>query len=873
MDFVAPRRAAVGSRWHAIALLGAVLAPSGLFAGNAVQDSPPPLLEPPSSQEEPTNPDSLDALTQVVVPPLTLQQEVGLSREVRPFLAQAFARAARRLFVRAEPELIHVSRAFDFATLAVEIDEGEVECWRLLLAVSGAANPDDPEVRAAEAEALKQISRMDPEDSVIRLRRLLWAIEQTDTVEARLTRFEHLLSPESIELIGTEVAARLALDMAQLLFRSGDTDGFARRLAQSLELDPSCPSATAMAAGYFASDDPVDESELLVAALVADPLETGFVAELGTLALENGAYKGAERMVNLARTTADASGQDSNTLGVRHALALWGLGRGAAALGILEDRMRNLDAAVRERMQAANPGLSPTELVQTHAAFPPTMALLKAAILSEEDDKKAYREFVGLALRDLALLLRGDASSTTEDLSAVPTVQEAVDAELLLKAAAFAAWQGEDAEVMARFVKAAQEQVELSPEALSRFEAWGVIAQGRTELAIAMLTQLEEEDELAALALSIAYERSGRSAEAAKIWFRLARASPGTIIGIWARNRLEGAIGASIPESEAAKEIDLVIQEVPSSVDRLLLERDRAYALRFEPVSAQIGPFEPIRYTLELANRSGLPLAIGPDGPILPTMAIIPTITIAGTTGSNRTDWVIIQIDRQLVIEPRGSLSMILNLNYYPVSEISVARAGVGLTLDARAITNFMSDGRMIGPDRFGEKVTARLLRLDGITPDAPYRRDALAAALVMKDVKGLNALVSLLQLAVRSGGKDADEASITFKNAIFNLYLDQYAQLPAAPRAWLAYTAPMRADVPGYDRIVEAIQSDRSALVMNTLLAKLTWGGREGADANEYLVRLAESENSEVASAARELQDIWKIALEEERATSGAER
>lgn len=844
---------------------------SGVFAQDPLKDpaglkgSP----DPPAGETAPDQePDELLEGVPFAVSPLTLQQEVLLSKGARPFVARALARGARRMLVRASPELIHVQLAFAFARLATKLQPDSVECWRLLLAIAGASDPGDPEVLKAEVDALAQISRLAPEDSVIRLRRLLLVIEQAQTVEERLDRFEQLLQPESIALIGDDVAARLALDMALLYLRAGDNDAFTRRLAQALELDPSFPSATAMAAGHLGQDDPVAESELLVAALLADPIEIGFARQLGILALNYGAFSGATRMLEIAQFISRSSGQYSSELVLQRCLALWGLGRGPKALDVIAAHMRDLDSIERNRVRRMNPSLDPSDVIKIKATEPPELSLLKAVILSEGDDDQAYRSYVADVLKQLLPLIEQQDDAGLGEDDEEPGVEQAT---LLLQAAAFAAWQGEDSELVDRFVSAAREQMDLTPEALGRFEAWNAIARGQIEIAIEILSLMEEDDELAALALSIAYYRSDQISSAARIWLRLARDVPGTVIGIWARNQLQLNLGTTLAKGTVADKINDHISQVPSSFDRLMLQRDVAYSLRLDPVNSTVKPYEPVLYRLEIANRSGIRLAIGNEGPLLPTAALVCATTAAAGGGTTTGDLIVMSIDRKLGLEPRESMVIELDLDFYPgvAGEIAVARVGEGFSIDARVITNFTSDGTAVVPDFFGEKATARLMRIDGITPDKPYRRDTLEQINRMENVAALNGLLSLLQVALRSERDEITPQAAMFRDRIFQIFKLQYQQLPADARAWLAYAAPATASAPGYDEIIKLIMDDQDSLVQTVLVAKLSWSARDGGSNNSYLEKMLESDNPEVADMARKMQEVWIIAENEESSAS----
>jgi hypothetical protein len=809
------------------------------------------------------------------VQPLDLQQEVAVSNGARPLLAQAMARAARRSLSRAKPELIHVELAYALSGWATELDKNSLECWRLRLAIAAASDPDDPGVRAAEVEALQRISTLDPSDTVVRLRRILLAIEQVQTVELRLKRFEQLLEPESIEVLGRDVAARLAMDMALLLSRTGDSEGFARRLAQALELDPFFPRATAMAAGYFADGDPVNEAELLVAALLADPLEIGFASQLGRLALENGAYKPASRMLGLAYSVARTNKQSSDELAIQYAMSLWGDGRSDLALEVLSTRMRDLDATMRIKARQEDPGMAPSKVIEITADEPPRISMLKGAILSEGSDDQAYRQYVAGVIKRLAALFSQPPALLTDDADDAEVIEQdrldQIEATLLLEAAAFIAWHGEDPAQIIRFVEEAGGKVDLDPSARQRFTAWADLARDDIDAAIATLALLADEDELAAVALSIAYARSGRTSDAARIWLRLARSAPGTAIGIWSMNRLENTLGTRVAATETAKLIAERIDEIPASFDRILLERDAAYSLSLKPVQVTVPPFGGIRYEAEILNRSGLRLSIGSDGPLLPTMGMVPTVTLSRGTNSTQSRSMVTSIDRRLGVDPRESLKILYDLNYYPVSELAITRAGEGLAVDTRAVTNFTSDGSMIVPDRFGESVTSILLRVDGVTPDAPYRRDAMKLIAAMNGIESLNALLILLDVSLRvEPGQEVEESRV-FRSGIISIFLARYDQLPAHARAWLAYAVPLSSTFDEYQKLLNVIANDTSPVVQKALLAKMTWAAQDGGSQNVWVLRLMQSEDPEVVEMATKLQSIWAIAELEESAAESA--
>ena len=111
------------------------------------------------------------------------------------------------------------------------------------------------------SDGLAKLSKLEPDDEVLRLRRVMDAIDERQTAEARVEASKAMLTPAAIAQLGRRVAARVAFDLAALSRRTGDGQAFEKYLLFALELDPFFPEATETAAGYFRMNAPtvVDE--------------------------------------------------------------------------------------------------------------------------------------------------------------------------------------------------------------------------------------------------------------------------------------------------------------------------------------------------------------------------------------------------------------------------------------------------------------------------------------------------------------------------------------------------------------------------------------------------------------------------------------
>ena len=771
-----------------------------------------------------------------------------LTEAISPSLATFFIRATQLLATRPLLELQHVDVAFEFAKIATDLDPDNADTWRLLLQTANISDPDSPEVKAAERRSLEAITRLDPADEVMLLRRLLCTIEANQTAEEKVSAYETLLEPASIEVLGDALAARLAFSLAQLWSRIGDFNEFALRLAQAVELDPHYPAATAMAAGYFAvPEDPYSEVELLVVALMANPLDLGFASRLGLISLEVGAYQSALRMLGLAREIAPYQTAESLDTVMDHSIALWGCDRPAEALRLLDQFQRALDSEAQRAVLEDDERIEREDLEKVRARTPPSMALLRAAILSEGDDRQAWRQYVASTLTELVLML--DAGPVTDEGEA-----EAELVTRILEAAVFAAWQGEDSEVIDLMITEAGQRIELPESIRTRFEIWQDIVDGRYAIALDLIGKSSELDQLLLLARSIAEERTGMVQDAARSWLELARSDPGSVIGVWSRNRLQELLGTKVGPFEDAQRIADLVKGIPTSIDRMLLDRGRAYSFRIEPVSPSVPPFAPIRYRLSITNNSGLPIAIGPFSTLRSSVALLSKVTAFGVP-EQRQNPSVVQIDRLFPIQPRDALRMEIDLANYPVARQSFRYGFLSSTYELRGVTNFASTGSAVTPGRFGEKATAPLLRVDGVSNDAPWRRDAIRSAVAMDGLDSIHSLALLLQMAAEI--PDDNETMRPLRDSIFDLFTDYYPKLPPRVRAWLAATSPDYSLYEGDSDVQSLFYLDDSSLVVSAMLVKIVWGSTEELNAESYLEYASRSIDPTVANLARQLSLI----------------
>ena len=434
---------------------------------------------------------------------------------------------------------------------------------------------------------------------------------------------------------------------------------------------------------------------------------------------------------------------------------------------------------------------------------------------------------------------------------------------------AFAAWQGEDVEFIDLLIEEVSQYAELTDVQLIAYEGWKELAEGRYESALEVFDSIEVKDRdlLTLLAGSLANERIGNVKSAARAWLTIIEESPGSLIGIWARNRLESTLDTVVPKSDQANRLSSLISTIPDAVDRILLNRERAYSMLIEPAKDPIGPFSPIRYELTVRNRSGIPLAIGPNGPLQGQVALLPNYTIVGMQGGIRTSNVVESIGRKFSIEPSEVLDYDLNLSTSELGRAVNSAALNGSNIGLRAITNFdyNIEASKVVPGTFSNVATSSLLRVNGVPMGKPWRRDALASARRNDGFQSLKDLALLLKAARASfDAEDAESPEmVAFRDEVLELYTSVYSNSKEPVRAWQASVVPGAMDFGEFNIINTLIVLDDAPLVVAVTLINKVWGVNSEREAKTYLNGVIGKRNDRLRGLAEALLSI--VAVDEQ--------
>ena len=614
------------------------------------------------------------------------------------------------------------SHALDIACMlgseAVALDPDSAGLWRLVLGIATLAERDD-----LRAQAIERLTALDPADEGVRLQRLNLALDRCRTVEERGAAYERLLEADSVQRIGSAAASRLALDLALLKQRTGETEAFNRWLTRALELDRSNRSAAALAAGFFQANvnDPVGQAELLVNLVLADPTDVQTQVTLAQHLLEHGAYHAATRVYAIAASGLKAAHMKTSTGFMADiAVAQWAAGDTTSSLATIDRRQAEIDEAYRAGMARANRNMTMVQIGELKGPVDPTLAAVAAVIHAGRKDNQAAAS--------AKVAIDTAEQQITRAAGANPPADAAELATQHLQVAWLALWLGDDAAKAAEHVAEAEKTQPLTDEARQRFDGWQALKKGEIDKAIELLTPLAQDNAATRAGLALALEQAGRTKDAAVALLELNKAQPGTMIGIWASEQLARLLSRRLPLSAQATELERLISSIAGTFDRYSIDSSMAVTLRAIPARDNPGAFDPIPITVSLTNATSLPLALDPTGPLRPQVLVIPQVNTSLAIGATPMP-LVIDLGSRLRLGPRETVTTTFDLRWYPVGTLLNALATVGGIVKITLDSNFMIDevGNAM-PGLFGQEVRAPFLRIDGVRQDPQWLEKALAS-------------------------------------------------------------------------------------------------------------------------------------------------
>lgn len=709
-------------------------------------------------------------------------QQPSANQQAREQLAGRLVRQATMAAAQRQQTLESMQIAQILLAEAVQLDPRNERAWRLMLEL--AETLEDSKWQDASIEAL---TSLDPSDELVRLKRQTRIIERQQTVEARIDEYRRLLSQQNRSRLGAAVASRLALDLALLERRVGNSRGFANWLAEAVAIDPSHKAAAALAAGYFRANvhDPIGEAELLLTLLMADPTSGTAQVALGSHMLQYGAYNAASRLLGLAaRTNESAFVRSGPDLIADLAIAQWGSGDSETALRTVRDYQRQADAIHRRELQQQRPEMTSLERARETAVIDPTLAVVRTAI---------HRRLGS----DLAGPTLASAIQAYEALIQIANAMETPDphavARLKLELAWVMLWlDGNDTQRVRELLAEAAAIDALSDVAEARFNGWLALREGDYDAALQYFDPYKDHDAAAELGRATVLLSEGQIRDGARALVNLARTQSGNIIGVWSSDMLWEVLGqrASIG-NEVAAELERLVETIPNVVDRFPQDPSTAFSIRVTPAKPTFQPNEPVIVNLEITNHAPFPIAMDRDGPIRPQVVLNVTAEMVRAGRSEAIPPIVVDIQRRLRLMPRERLVIPVDLRSTMAGN-TLDRAPIpGAILRVKATLNFivLPNGAII-PGAMGAERETPPFRVDGFRVTQQWLEQTMAQLVDQRGDVDLASLAALCHIAAGGVVDQSEQVRRLFIEAR-TVLAETYARLDSETQAWMLSVLP----------------------------------------------------------------------------------
>ena len=594
-------------------------------------------------------------------------------------LAVVWSRRAVELVAdTTSPDPASFEAALAVSMAAAQLAPDDIQGWRMVVSIAELAPEDSAAAASAMTRALKEVSRLDPADTVVQLARLSDAVERGTVAEDRVNAYERLLAPSARQKVAAPVVARLAFDLALLQKRRGETDAWVRWLRDACATDPAFPLGTETLAGVEAglgsSLDVV--AGALVNAVTADPGNVPSLNALARVCLHEGLYAEADALLELAIRAAnlDLDYMVVDDLIADRVLALWAQGRHADAAKVGDARQAEINAMLRRRLGEATATATQEDVnAGPMVVLPSSISGVRAA-LARSAGLSSAQATLDMALRSLdeeRALVGDDARGL---------------AALDLRKAWLQATLG-DASAVPALLESVEREAPLNDQAKARFDGWIKLRRGDNEAALAMLQPIAEADPAAKLGVGMALEALGRPKEAATAYLGVARANRDTVVGVYAADRLQALVKARpgpTPESQAVRQ---AVGRLSKSVLGLVNEQGQALACSLS-FGTPATTLESVPLTVTIQNRTQLPLEITTIGPIESRAAVLLSAAVVGQRPLSLSPW-ICALDRRLQLKPLETLTMEFDMSRTPLGKVLLGDPLSGALIDASLVTNF----------------------------------------------------------------------------------------------------------------------------------------------------------------------------------------
>jgi hypothetical protein len=808
------------------------------------------------------------------------QSEEKPTHEPNPssLLAEEFTRIARMATMTEPLTTNAINAAVTLATEATLLIPDDPSAWRVLFEVAQMADQKD-----LALQAIENLLRVEPLQPTAQLARLRDVINRAQTVDQRMSLYEQLLSESRSQELDPSVAARLALDAAFLQQQVGDINQFARWLAESVALDPSYPDAITLATGFFGDEsaDIYRRAELLSSAMLANIRDVTTQVALAEFLMAFGDYQDAMQLYEMILGDGASNPRlIGDNLLADIVLSQWAAGDTIAAMDTLMTRQIAVDETYRNQTKIQQPRISPLELARIHAPLVPKLAVVRAAIYANQNDRAQAEIAIDSAIGSLISL-----SKIYESQGPSKTLQIV---ELYIQAAWVSLWLSDDSEIAITLIEQVEAGAILDPQEKQRLDGWIALRQGDNVSAKANLLPLEN-DYASKAGLALVYLAEGNKRASALELLDIARSQGGTVLGVWARNKLQEVVGTTFLIRSEVEQLQQLMTGVLQTLNSLILDPRPPVGIEIRPIKKTFTPYFPIVIQVEITNNTTIPLTIAANGPIQPLVLVE---AIIESPGEENTQFppIVVSIDRELSIKPRAKTNIEIDLRNYWVGEILNANPLKGASISLRGTVNFSARESatrhgiptlVYETGILGKRDSADSFRVDGVRLNDTWVKKAIEDVSEITSVQELITFVLLTWIVGDEVSVAVEEPLITpppgeevtpleegerhpLQDEAIAAVLSGFPKLSAIEQSWVIATMSDDPSIEAVIRMLKEPESTKSKLALIVRFAT-PFVPDEALDDPTLLDGL-QSENAQVKTVALWVYD-WVQAVVKKRA------
>ena len=668
----------------------------------------------------------------------------GPEEAIRPtagvLLAEEMMRVANQATMSEPLDIVAIEAAVALITEASLLSPNDPSIWRSLHEVAQMAD-----LPTLSNHAITNLLRVSPNQPTAQLARLRDVLDSAQTLEKRMAMYELILSQENRNSIDVHVAARLALDAAYLQRQAGNVPQFARWLAESVARDPSYYDAMTLAAGFFGDEtaDIYTRAELLAAASLANIQDQTTQIALAEFLMAFGDYQDAQAMYEII--LGDGANDPAlipDTLLADIVLSQWAAGKTGKAMDTLLTRQMAVDVKFREQTKQQQPRLNPLELARIHAPLVPKLATVRAAIYASQQDKAQATMALESAISSLLTL------SKLYEEQGSGTIIRVV--ELYLQSAWIVLWLGDDVESAEMLIEQVETGAIINPKEKQRLDGWIAFHKGDIQSAKSKLKTLQD-DPAAKVGMALIFLQEGNTKAAALELLSVAKKHGGTILGVWSKNKLQEIIGKQFQIRSEVDELQQLMSGVFQTMDTIASDPRPPIGIELRPSLLTYSPYEPIWVEIEITNNTPIPLTIANTGPIQPLLLLEVVLATSGES-ANPTPPIIVSIDKEISIKPRGKTSLYIDLRSYWIGGLLNSNPLGGISFSLRATVNFTAreatnrQGKKVlvyESGRLGKQKMSNVIRINGIRVTDQWLEQAL------EDIQEVSSIQDLITFVI----------------------------------------------------------------------------------------------------------------------------